>query len=177
MTTSVLIFGHLRKRNGLRLPGCSEGRRSATRRGEDVLERFASSDGERPAEGRAAREDRGFEHSWQRPMSRPPTDGRPGRAIRAWAATSNADLLRHDSEQHERAGSASSQQRTPNKQPCVRSQRPSLYCGDLTFDMSGGPKGAQRPLERPLDGVVRCPRGARRRTRAAKCWGLATRHA
>src|ERR1019366_8996581 len=25
----------------------------------------------------------------------------------------------------------------------------------LTFDMSGGPKGAQRPLERPLDGGVR----------------------
>jgi len=28
---------------------------------------------------------------------------------------------------------------------------------DLTFDMSGGPKGAKRPLERPLDGRVRCP--------------------
>ena len=26
---------------------------------------------------------------------------------------------------------------------------------DLTFDMSGGPKGAQRPLGRPLDGGVR----------------------
>ena len=26
---------------------------------------------------------------------------------------------------------------------------------DLTFDMSGGPKGAKRPLERPLDGGVR----------------------
>src|SRR5664280_388161 len=25
----------------------------------------------------------------------------------------------------------------------------------LTFDMSGGPKGAKRPLERPLDGGVR----------------------
>ena len=25
----------------------------------------------------------------------------------------------------------------------------------LTFDMSGGPKGAKRPLERPLDGTVR----------------------
>jgi hypothetical protein len=25
----------------------------------------------------------------------------------------------------------------------------------LTFDMSGGPKGAMRPLERPLDGRVR----------------------
>ena len=29
---------------------------------------------------------------------------------------------------------------------------------DLTFDMSGGPKGAKRPLERPLDGGVRCLR-------------------
>src|SRR5664280_1439091 len=27
--------------------------------------------------------------------------------------------------------------------------------GGLTFDMSGGPKGAKRPLERPLDGGVR----------------------
>ena len=27
---------------------------------------------------------------------------------------------------------------------------------DLTFDMSGGPKGAKRFLGRPLDGVVRC---------------------
>ena len=30
----------------------------------------------------------------------------------------------------------------------------------LTFDMSGGPKGAKRPLERPLDGGVRLPRTA-----------------
>ena len=29
----------------------------------------------------------------------------------------------------------------------------------LTFDMSGGPKGAKRPLERPLDGGVRFPGG------------------
>ena len=28
----------------------------------------------------------------------------------------------------------------------------------LTFDMSGGPKGAKRPLARPLDGGVRCLR-------------------
>ena len=26
---------------------------------------------------------------------------------------------------------------------------------DLTFDMSGGPKGAKQPLARPLDGGVR----------------------
>ena len=31
---------------------------------------------------------------------------------------------------------------------------------DLTFDMSGGPKGAKRPLARPLDGGVRLPRSA-----------------
>ena len=31
---------------------------------------------------------------------------------------------------------------------------------DLTFDMSGGPKGAKRPLERPLDGGVRPRRSA-----------------
>src|SRR5450755_3615610 len=34
----------------------------------------------------------------------------------------------------------------------------------LTFDMSGGPKGAKRPLERPLDGGVRphCSQSERR---------------
>ena len=31
-----------------------------------------------------------------------------------------------------------------------------LHRWGLTFDMSGGPKGAKRPLERPLDGGVRC---------------------
>jgi hypothetical protein len=30
-----------------------------------------------------------------------------------------------------------------------------LYCGDLTFDMSGGPKAAKQALGRPLDGGVR----------------------
>jgi hypothetical protein len=29
------------------------------------------------------------------------------------------------------------------------------YCGDPTFDMSGGPKGVKRPLERPLHGGIR----------------------
>ena len=29
------------------------------------------------------------------------------------------------------------------------------YMWRLTFDMSGGAKGAKRPLGRPLDGVVR----------------------
>ena len=33
----------------------------------------------------------------------------------------------------------------------------------LTFDMSGGPKGAKRPLERPLDG------GVRRRLPGGRC--------
>ena len=28
--------------------------------------------------------------------------------------------------------------------------------GYLSFDMSGGPKGAKRPLERPLDGSQEC---------------------
>src|SRR5690349_10661515 len=31
----------------------------------------------------------------------------------------------------------------------------SRILGRLTFDMRGGPKGAKRPLERPLDGRVR----------------------
>ena len=42
--------------------------------------------------------------------------------------------------QHETAGKTA-QQHCPKKA--------------LTFDMSGGPKGAKRPLERPLDGRVR----------------------
>ena len=33
-------------------------------------------------------------------------------------------------------------------------------CWGPTFDMSGGPKDAKRPLERPLDGGVRCPHAA-----------------
>ena len=36
---------------------------------------------------------------------------------------------------------------------------------DLTFDMSGGPKGAKRPLARPLDGEVRFHRVAYPRSR------------
>ena len=38
----------------------------------------------------------------------------------------------------------------------------------LTFDMSGGPKGAKRPLERPLDGRVGLARveGKNRHSRA-----------
>ena len=36
----------------------------------------------------------------------------------------------------------------------------------LTFDMSGGPKGAKRPLERPLDGGVRPPQSWGRRVGA-----------
>ena len=32
---------------------------------------------------------------------------------------------------------------------------PVANMSNLTFDMSGGPKGAKRPLERPLDGRVR----------------------
>ena len=44
---------------------------------------------------------------------------------------------------------------------CLDGQYPrtNSSCGSaiwgLTFDMSGGPKGAKRPLERPLDGGVR----------------------
>ena len=38
----------------------------------------------------------------------------------------------------------------------------------LTFDMSGGPKGAKRPLERPLDGRVR-PRFGRDEAEGGNC--------
>jgi hypothetical protein len=48
---------------------------------------------------------------------------------------------------------------------------------NLTFDMSGGPKGAKRPLGRPLDGGVRLPRGAtsrlKRGSRVPAWWGYA----
>ena len=37
-----------------------------------------------------------------------------------------------------------------------------IFEWDLTFDMSGGARGAKRPLPRPLDGGIRClPHGAR----------------
>src|SRR5580765_2579421 len=36
---------------------------------------------------------------------------------------------------------------------CSKSVASAMWC--LTFDMSGGPKGAKRPLGRPLDGGVR----------------------
>ena len=39
----------------------------------------------------------------------------------------------------------------------------------LTFDMSGGPKGAKRPLERPLDGGVRRQRSAHCDDELAAC--------
>ena len=40
----------------------------------------------------------------------------------------------------------------------IRRCRKCLSFGGLTFDMSGGAKGAKRPLRRPLDGGVRCLR-------------------
>jgi hypothetical protein len=48
---------------------------------------------------------------------------------------------------------------------------------DLTFDMSGGPKGAQRPLGRPLDGGVRCRRseGDGRNTTKLQTWATLLR--
>ena len=56
----------------------------------------------------------------------------------------------------------------------VARTRASVYSGfkGLTFDMSGGPKGAKRPLGRPLDGGVRPPLGrlfADRTMRKRRC--------
>jgi hypothetical protein len=50
--------------------------------------------------------------------------------------------------------------------PNARSKR------GLTFDMSGGPKGAKRPLERPLDGGVRLHFGWSRGARLRKSFHL-----
>jgi len=49
-----------------------------------------------------------------------------------------------------------------HEQKLVFSTRPlqKVFSWDLTFDMSGGPKGAKQPLERPLDGGVRRRRHA-----------------
>ena len=40
-----------------------------------------------------------------------------------------------------------------------RSDEAAAFSWDLTFDMSGRPKGAKQALGRPLDGGVRCHRG------------------
>ncbi len=47
----------------------------------------------------------------------------------------------------------SKRMRPGDPQDVLPSEKAGVQCC-LTFDMSGGPKGAQRPLERPLDGGV-----------------------
>ena len=129
----------------------------------------ASSDSERPAEGRAAQDDAGLRTWREQLVSRPPKDGRPGTTIRGGDRRGTPTGSRCDFEQRERARGPGREQRTPSKRPCVRARRPSSYCGDLTFDMSGSRRQAKPAGGCPLDGVVRCPRGARRRTGAANC--------
>ena len=95
-------------------------------------------------------------HSRTPRVSSPLKDGRPGTTIRAWTAATSADLL---TTQLRVTGPGSLREPRATvfgRQPCVRCERRSLYCGDLTFDMSGGLKGAKRPLGCPLDGGVRC---------------------
>ena len=87
--------------------------------------RRRTADGERLAAGRAA-----------------PTDSRRG------ADPRNGSLL--DADQHALSNRSAKRPMNSLLAPAnCRSRR------DLTFDMSGGAKGAKRPLGRPLDGGVR----------------------
>ena len=114
--------------------------------------------GERLANGRAALTGRrrGARQGGSL-ASRPPADGRPGKPteIRVPAnppsaegrTTSNSSPFLHRTSRNGRLFHRSQQHETGD--------RTLLLKRDLTFDMSGGPKGAKRPLERPLDGGVR----------------------
>ena len=118
--------------------------------------------GELTANGRAARPDRrrGAFRS-KRKVSSPPQDGRPRRLTdrqphlarrKGPALISTAATTRRDR----------SDNRARFDLACENRQKPAhhrfgiLASRNLTFDMSGGARGAKRPLARPLDGGVRC---------------------
>ena len=79
-------------------------------------------------------------------VSGPPTDGQPGREclVTRLQATRIGDAKLPMLEERSGASLDHSATRTS----CLTN-------GGPTFDMSGGPTGAKRPLERPLDGGVR----------------------
>ena len=93
-------------------------------------------------------------------VSRPPTDGRP-RPSHLWIRSMST---RTDRRAHIRVLLAliwaAARARLMDRARDGGWFAVHSHCGDLTFDMSGGPKGAKRPLERPLDGGVRLPRTA-----------------
>ena len=80
-------------------------------------------------------------------VSGPPTDAQPGqkRLDKPLLATRSENT---NSRAHE-GSTAAGLDHSATRTSC-------LTTWGLTFDMSGGPKGAKRPLERPLDGGVRC---------------------
>ena len=86
-------------------------------------------------------------------VSGPPTDGQPGRERLETALQRDGSATLRAHEERTVAGLDHSAARTT----CLTNWGP-------TFDMSGGPKGAKRPLERPLDGGVRRQREPHPRT-------------
>ena len=96
-------------------------------------------------------------------VSGPPTDGQPGCEcfeMRPLATRSENANLRAP-EERTGAGLDHSATRTS----CLTNWGP-------TFDMSGGPKGAKRPLERPLDGNAKGLPTFWHRRRCAKIGGV-----
>jgi len=84
-------------------------------------------------------------------VSRPPTDGRPRQCL-VFSGTRAADCLSLHGLMLVLTASEDGTQAARRRQAQHVRQRKKR---DLTFDMSGGPKGAKRPLARPLDGGVR----------------------
>ena len=88
-------------------------------------------------------------------VSRPPKDGRPGMTIRAWSGNEQRRPAHNATRSGAPGQECEPRATTVGRRPSVRRERPSSYCGDLTFDMSGGAKRAKLALGCPLDGGVR----------------------
>ena len=84
---------------------------------------------------------------WRTPtVSGPPTDGQPDRERLE---------IRMPATHSEDANLPMQEERTGASLDHSAARTTSLTNWGPTFDMSGGPKGAKRPLGRPLDGGVR----------------------
>ncbi len=103
--------------------------------------------GERLAKGRAAREGRSRgATSRLNTVSRPPEDGRPGAAQANLCAgdVKAAGLRPFLMTRDDRTARPLEHTKTQRKTKEPAREQPAPPCGDLTFDMSGGTKGAKR---------------------------------
>ena len=88
-------------------------------------------------------------------VSRPPADGRPWQdyaVLRCFEPNQTCATRPLDAYQE---AAAQEEVWPQNFHASNRNHNRFYELHHLTFDMSGGPKGAKRPLERPLDGGVR----------------------